>query len=148
MERVLEKLVDMRPPLCMRRFMSSDPTLDKNGWYPISLLQSYPEVSHMWGWRFLPLLMHFVDRGGWRGLFLVSLHAHHAHPCPRPTASREKVDTHGPCDNARGDLIYGHIPLDAVGAATHWLKRPLPRYRMCVRFCVYVRAGVCACVCV
>ena len=70
----------MRPPLCMRRFMSSDPTVAADGSYPIQLLQSYPEN-----------------------------------------------DPKGPCDNGRGDLIYGHIPFDAAFAATHWLKRPLPR---------------------
>jgi len=31
MERVLERLCDTRPPLCMRRFMSSDPQRDKDG---------------------------------------------------------------------------------------------------------------------
>jgi hypothetical protein len=32
-------------------------------------------------------------------------------------------DPEGPCDNKRGDLIYGHFPLDAFGAATHWIER-------------------------
>jgi len=32
-------------------------------------------------------------------------------------------DPAGPCDNKRGDLIYGHFPLDAFGAATHWIER-------------------------
>jgi hypothetical protein len=31
MERVLERLCDTRPPLCMRRFMSSDPQRDQDG---------------------------------------------------------------------------------------------------------------------
>lgn len=31
MERVLERLCDTRPPLCMRRFMSSDPQRDPDG---------------------------------------------------------------------------------------------------------------------
>ena len=43
MERVLERLCDLRPPLCSRRFMSSEPVPDKATWYPVSLLQSYPE---------------------------------------------------------------------------------------------------------
>jgi hypothetical protein len=32
MERVLEKICDMRPPLCMRRFMASDPFPDADTW--------------------------------------------------------------------------------------------------------------------
>ena len=31
-------------------------------------------------------------------------------------------DPEGPCDNKRGDLIYGHFPLDAFGAATRSRK--------------------------
>ena len=79
MERVLERLCDTRPPLCMRRFMSSEPTTDKEGWYPLSLLQHYPEGET--------------------------------------------------CPNARGDLIYGHFPLDAASCAAHWIDR-FPRGRV------------------
>ena len=37
MEKVLEHLVDTRPPLCLRRFMASSTTL------PLKLIQQYPD---------------------------------------------------------------------------------------------------------
>jgi len=43
MERVLERLCDTRPPLCMRRFMSSDPQRDKDGGYGCDCLVVFAE---------------------------------------------------------------------------------------------------------
>ena len=38
------QIVDSRPPVCMRRFMASDPEVDEStGLYPTHLLQHYPE---------------------------------------------------------------------------------------------------------
>ena len=75
MERVLENLCDNRPPLCLRRFMASQPL------QPVKLIQQYP------------------------------------------AAEPENL---GSCGNDRGDLIFGHMPLDIASASANLVTRDNP----------------------